>query len=54
MKKQKTFEYQSGAIEWLLNISKCFEITSAKVIRKEYRTRWNVKIYKWMVEVNYH
>jgi len=53
MKKQKTFEYETSAVEWLLSLSKCFEIKSAQLTRVEHLNRWKNKVYNWRIEVSY-
>jgi len=57
MKKQITFENNSyeqdtRALEWLLNLSKCFKIKSVKMKTYKIETAYTIK-YRCKVEVSY-
>jgi hypothetical protein len=58
MIKQKTFEsryegiVEHEAIAWLLNLSNCFKIRSAKFRSYIHKTNWD-KVYRCQVEVSY-
>ena len=51
MRKQITFENDNKAIEWLLDLSKCFYIKSAKI--KRIPNRKYKGCYDWRLIVEY-
>ena len=53
MHKQKTFNNDNEATEWLYNLSKCFTILSSKLKRLEHQNSWKGKYHTWKVEVSY-
>lgn len=52
MRTQITFNGQETAIEWLLNLSKCFEIKSVKLRSYKIETKYSFK-NRCKVEVSY-
>ncbi len=52
IKKQITFEKDSRAIEWLLDLSRCFYIKSAKIKRIIRKNKWG-EFENWRLIVEY-
>lgn len=52
MRKQITFNDDSKAIEWLLDLSRCFYIKSAKIKGVIIKNRWG-EFDRWRLIVEY-
>lgn len=52
MKKQITFEKEDYCIDWISNLSKCFEIKSCKIKRVK-RKHWAGDYFVWRMIIDY-